>query len=71
MVRAAVAGKIDTMSSVAVKRIDTMSSSTRSFRSMMRVSRATTRVVTASGVSSSTVVAPRTARKVAGIRLAC
>ena len=37
MVRAAVAGKIDTMSSVAVKRIDTMSSSTRPLRSMMRV----------------------------------
>ena len=71
MVRAAVAGKTDTMSSVAVKRIDTMSSSTRPLRSMMVPSRATTRLVMASGVSSSTVVAPRTARRVAGIRLAC
>src|SRR5581483_10630528 len=71
MDRAAVAGKVDTRSSVAVNRIEMMSSSDSPLRSRIRTSRATTRSVMASLVSTSTVVAPRTALMAAGIRQAC
>ncbi len=69
--RAAVAGKVETMSSVAVKRMEMMSSSTSPFLSRIWPNRATTRSVTAGGLSSSTVVAPRTALTVGGISQAC
>ena len=44
MDRAAVAGKVETMSSVAVNRMEMMSSSTSPLRSRISPSRATTRV---------------------------
>src|ERR1022692_980487 len=71
MVRAAVAGNVDMMSSVAVNRMEMMSSSTSPFRSRIWPNRATTRSVMAPGASASTVVAPRTARTDEGISRAC
>ena len=69
ILRAPVAGKVEWRSSVAVKRMLTMSSWSTSLRAHISSSSVITRSWTWLSSSSSTVVAPRRARRAAGTRV--